>query len=151
MLWACDECDTVTTVFMAPNDTYYCGSCWKWHEMRNTRCFTFAAAYDETTCHLLGTASSSAGVGCAERILLWNLSDELISTPKVLIVARIRRNRNNKKMSFGGSKPCNQCIQAMHFYGVTRVAYSNGDSFTWSDLQSLHNEYKTYSASIVLY
>lgn len=93
------------------------------------RCFTFAAVFDMFSGSMLAIGSSY--VGCAERQALWKLNshdDATICSPKVMVVCRVRRNRNNKRMSYGLSKPCQSCIQAMTFYNVVRVAYSANDT-----------------------
>lgn len=149
MIWECEECKEFTNVYMGDDDNMYCDACWKWYDLQNTRCFSFAAVYDSETGKLLTTDASDIGVGCAERMAMWKLKDEDISTSKIIVVARIRRNRNNKKMSFGNSKPCKQCIQAMSFYGIQRVCYSAGTEFKWEDVSSIMNDYTSCSRVIV--
>ncbi len=74
---------------------------------------------------------------------------------KGIVVGRLRRSRNNKKMTFGDSKACQQCILSMGFYGIRRVCYSSksldhdlGD-FVRCDLEGLCNTYRTASTVIV--
>ena len=146
-MWCCDGCGVVATVHMGDDLNMYCDECWRWHELQSVRCFSFAAIYDLQTQTRLSSDASDLGIGCAERLALWKLKTEDMCTPKLLVVARIRRNRD--KISFGGSKPCKQCIQAMAFYGVARVCYSSKTGFVWEDAAALANEYTSCSNVLV--
>lgn len=147
MIEYCDECAALAPVSFGTDGNAYCSSCWDWDALRHTRCFTVAAIYDARGA-LLTTGASDVGVGCAERVAMWNLSLDAVGTPKTIVVARIRRNRNNK-MNFGNSKPCTQCIQAMQLYGVDRVGYSTKEGFVWEDAEGMKNTYSAYSPILV--
>jgi hypothetical protein len=145
----CAECNEFDQVFPGTDGSMYCESCWGWYSLRETRCFSLAALYDAETGRLLSTGASDIGVGCAERVALWRLKDEEVERRKILVVARIRRNRKNKTMSFGTSKPCKQCICAMSFYNVDRVCYSAASGFVWDSAAAMQNEYTSCSPVIV--
>lgn len=146
--WAlyCGECDRADDGYMDQRGEFYCAECWEFDGLRRTRCFSFAVVYDSETEESLSFAASQLGVGCAERQALWKLDDT--TSNKTVVVCRIRRYK--KKMSFGMSKPCEQCIQAMSFYNVTNVCYSekNGE-FTWVDPAELSNTYRSKSKTIL--
>ena len=147
----CKECNTLAEVYMGNDGNMYCDECWKFYDLRNTRCFSFAALYDKHTGKRIVADASHIGSGCAERMAMWRLpldSGESIDTPKIAVVARIRRNRNNK-MTFGTSKPCQQCIQAMPFYNIERVCYSTPSGFVWENVEAMRNDYTTCSPVIV--
>ena len=151
-MWDCEECNTFAEVHMGDDGNMYCDECWKFYNLRNTRCFSFAALYDKHTGKRIVTDASHIGSGCAERMAMWKLpfeQEESIATPKIAVVARIRRNRNNKKMTFGTSKPCQQCIQAMPFYNIERVCYYTPSEFVWENVASMKNDYTSCSPVIV--
>lgn len=155
MFWAsCEQCDKDSELTMGADLKYYCNQCWEFEELKHTRCFSFSVIYNENG-EKISCGSSHIGIGCAERVAMWKLDDLKLSEPKILIVARIRRNRNNKKLSFGKSKPCKECITAMHFYNIKRIGYSNGKNlngqeiFEWVNLNNLHNTYSSCSKVIV--
>ena len=130
---------------------FYCDACWDDHDfyatLRSYRCISFAAVYDLTTGVRL-TVGASVDNHCAERGALWKIDD--VACPKAVVVCRYRKNRRNTRASFGGSKPCAQCILAMQMYNVVRVCYTDGkDSFVWADVDGLHNDYETCSKCIV--
>ena len=145
----CEECHTSSEVSMGNDGNMYCDECWNFYGLRNTRCFSFAALYDSSTGKRIVTDGSQIGFGCAERMAMWKLPFNHNDTPKIAVVARIRRNRNNKKITFGISKPCQQCIQAMPFYNIERVCYSTPSGFIWENVQSLKNDYTSCSPVIV--
>ena len=132
-------------------DGIYCDTCWEYYELQDTRCFSFAAIYDSNTGRLLTVGSSHIGTGCAERRAMWRLEEDDILIEKTIVVCRVRRHRNNKRMSFGMSKPCTQCISAMHMYNMTKIAYSDTkDAFTtFIDLNDLCNTYQSASKIVV--
>ena len=134
----CAECDEwQDNCSVGSNGKYYCPGCWEYEELRNTRCFSFAAIYDAEN-NLLSTAGSQIGTRCAERGAMWKL-DIHNTSPKTLIVARIRRNRK-RGFTFGTSKPCQQCIYAMMFYNIERVCYSQSNTtFEWANVLQLSN------------
>ena len=74
-------------MYLGDDGDAYCDVCWQWFNLKRTRCFSFAAVYDSESGRLLSTDASNVGVGCAERMALWKLSDEHVSTPKVVVVA----------------------------------------------------------------
>lgn len=169
MHWAiCAECNVEGYGFcMAEDYEYYCPQCYEYDELRRTRCFSFAAIYGPHNEIPLSIGASQNG--CAERNAMWKLKDTDIDTEKVIVVCRVRRKGKNNKLSFGVSKPCQQCIQSMHMYNVTRICYSNGTKgkgsdnnmanstaeglnstdFSWTDLASLSNKYKSRGRVIV--
>jgi hypothetical protein len=145
---SCLECLTSTSDgAVSPLGDYYCKQCWEYDEMRNTRCFSFAAVYDANN-KLLSVGGSQLGTGCAERIAMWKLElDD--DSPKTVVVSRIRRNRHGS-FTFGTSKPCEQCIHTMPFYNIMRVCYSQlDDKFIWEDVCTLSNTYKSCSNVII--
>lgn len=145
----CAECDEWKDDGAVGSDgKYYCPGCWEYEELRNTRCFSFAAIYDAEH-NLLSTAGSQIGTGCAERVALWKLDIHNDTSPKTLVVARVRRNRK-RGYTFGTSKPCQQCIYAMMFYNIERVCYSQSDTkFEWEDVSQLSNTYTSCSKVII--
>ena len=147
----CDGCCIFTDVKMGDDENMYCYECWNFYELRNTRCFTFAALYDMHTGKRILTEASHIRSGCAERMAMWKLpsNHHCDNIPKIAVVARVRRNRNNKKMTFGNSKPCQQCIQAMPFYNIERVCYSTLSGFVWENVKDLRNDYFSCSPVIV--
>ena len=147
----CTDCKEWRPGQLYEDGNVYCDTCWEYYELKNTRCFSFAAIYDSSTGDLLTVASSHIGTGCAERRAMWRLKEQDISSAKSIVVCRIRRNRNNRTMTFGMSKPCAQCICAMHIYNITEVSYSEiGNSFTaFIQLHELHNTYSTASKVVV--
>lgn len=146
-MWTCDGCGELATVHMGEDFNMYCDACWRWHELQSVRCFSFATLYDLETGQRLSFDASDIGIGCAERLAMWKLQKEDMCTPKAVIVARIRRNR--EKITFGDSKPCKQCIQAMAFYGVERICYSTKTGFKWEDAGAMANEYTSCSNVLV--
>lgn len=148
----CAECGGVcTNGDVCDEGVFYCTRCWDEDELlcelRSYRCVTFCALYDLTTGERLGIGGSVRN-SCAERNALWTLDD--ISTPKAVMVCRIRKNRKNTRWSLGMSKPCRQCILAMHMYRVERVCFSTGaDSYEWVDLDALTTDYRTVCDTIV--
>lgn len=147
-MWVgCEQCDN-EAISPVVQGMGYCADCWDFDELQYTRCFTFAVVYDHNG-HKLAIGKSEVQKGCAERNALWRLPLDAICTPKMIVVARLRRNRNGH-LSFGNSKPCKQCIQAFSFYNVTRVCYSTDKStFVWKDPCTLTNSYASYSQVIV--
>jgi hypothetical protein len=111
------------------------------------RCFSFAIVYNEDGKRL--AIGSSIHKSCAERNALWKVND--IMCKKHIVVCRIRKNRNDKKASFGISKPCQQCIVAMQLYNVEKVSYSvDKDIFSqWTDVNELKTAYNTQCDTIV--
>lgn len=142
----CEECEEDSEG--PPSEPFYCHTCWnEYHtcsSLHTFRCFTFAVLYSERTGKRLGMAGSTDH--CAEREVLWKVDD--ITEPKVVVVSRCRRNRNGK-LSFGNSKPCEQCILALQMYNVTRVCYSKKERFEWEDVSSLANTYRSGCDTIV--
>ena len=139
---SCLACSSNEFGYVDTNEQFYCNSCWEDHKLFSYRCFSFAAVYDLNTGKRLSTGGS-VNSACAERQALWKLGVDF-HTPKVIVVSRIRRNRNNKKTNMGGSKPCSQCIISMNMYNVQRVCYSGtGDKFTWENVSEIKNDYKT--------
>jgi hypothetical protein len=80
---------------------------------------------------------------------MWKLDYRHDARPKVIVVCRVRRSRNDI-ISFGLSKPCCACIDAMPLYNVVRACYSvNTDEFVWENTSELTNEYSTQSKIVV--
>lgn len=151
IMWECEECNTFAEVHIGNDGNMYCDECWKFYDLRNTRCFSFAALYDKLTGKRILSEASHIGSGCAERMAMWKLPfgpEESIATPKIAVVVRIRRNRNNK-MTLGNSKPCQQCIQAMPLYNIERVCYSTSSGYVWEDVTTMNNDYTSCSRVIV--
>ena len=142
----CSKCDMGHVC--ASDLNFYCNECHRMYtELSMTRCFTFCAVYCAETGRKLSSGFSQVHYACAERTALWKLDDE-DNIPKVLVVCRVRRNKN--RITFGDSKPCKQCICTMHFYNVQRVAYSQKKNrFQWTDLNNLENTYSTDSKLIL--
>ena len=142
------DCDTITSECDGNNDRY-CFDCWEIDILKSFRCYSFAIVYDATSGERLSFAGSIYD-SCAERRALWKLDNTHMSVPKVIIVGRIRKNRNDKKISFGNSKPCHQCIIAMQMYNVVRVYYSFGKQlFMRSNVSEMSNSYTTESDIII--
>lgn len=146
--WAlfCAECGEAKDGYVEEGD-FYCEQCWEHNELKRRRCFSFAVCYDEEG-KVLSQGSSRGGEGCAERASLWKLAEEEWSIPKTIVVCRARRSK--KKMTFGMSKPCQQCILSFPLYNVVRVCYSKeGNAFEWVDSTALSNSYRSKSEVIV--
>ena len=146
------ECEVCSNEAVPPivRGIGYCSDCWDLDELHNTRCFTFAAVYDATGFRLC-VGQSKIGECCAERDALWKLPLDACSIPKTVVVARVRRNRNNRRMTFGNSKPCTQCMHAFGLYNVTRVCFSTGvDTFEWADVAALQNTYTSANKRVVV-
>lgn len=147
----CEECNSDDYVTCGNDFNFYCNECFEYEELRNTRCFSFSVIYDEHG-KKITWGYSRIGFGCAERVAMWKLDDSAI--PHILVVARIRKNRQNK-ISFGVSKPCKECIIAMHLYNIKRICYSTGKNeygkeiFEWIDLENLSNTYSSCSKVII--
>ena len=145
----CDECNKEKEGPLG--DPFYCHDCWEednmFSSLKSFRCFTFAAVYSLKTGERLGVGASIGT--CAERDALWKIDD--VDTPKAVMVCRLRKNRNDRNTTYGGSKPCSQCIVTFQFYNVQRVCYSeNGGTFCWDDVSTLTNDYKSQCDTIVL-
>ena len=117
--------------------------------MQRSRLFTVAAVYDSGSGQRLSMATSVVGVGCAERRALWKLKDT--HSPKLVVVARVRRTRNG--FTFGGSRPCQQCMTCMTMYGVQRVVFSvdkkSFSSLRLDPIRSSGSDYHTTSPVIL--
>ena len=139
--------------------------CKECFDIRNTRCFSFAAVFSESG-HLLQFGSSHVDYyvenkqttqprkkkktsgGCAERRALWKL-DVMDTSPKTMVVCRVNRRRN-QKIAFSNSKPCLQCIFSFKLYNVTRICYSlNKKEFKWENAEDIQNDVSTCSKVIV--
>jgi cytidine deaminase len=130
-------------------DAFYCSSCWEIYDINQYRCFSFAMVYDMHEGTNLSFGSSIYSEGCAERSALWKLDPD-DAREKLMIVARIRRNANDRKMSFGNSKPCSQCILAMQMYNVKEVLYShNKQGFVHEQVNGMNNSYTSKGMTIV--
>lgn len=155
----CSECARDSFGFPNAQGDFFCGSCWDDYELFDRLdkfgCVTFCAVYDTDGTRL--AVGGSVDKCCAERNALWKLRDEA-NVPKVLIVCRVRKH-HRAKVTFNVSKPCEQCIYALPFYNVVRVAYSvrggaykphaPGGEYTWVDAEDLRNEYSTCSKVIL--
>lgn len=145
---ACAECDTLSS--LRPDESFdmYCPECWDVHNtIQQYRCFTICAVYTARgECVSVGTSEEL----CAERSALFRLPCHRMAEPKILVVARIRRSQK-QKWSFGCSKPCEACVQAMRLYNVLRVAYSSGekDGFAWENIRLIEPELRTRSTVVV--
>lgn len=139
----CDECGVDDVGAPDPFGIHYCNQCWHTEEvfdnLRRYRCFTVCAVYRLSDGARLAVGGSMGH--CAERDALWRCAFD--PCPKALVVARVRKNRNNTKWSFGDSKPCQQCLWTMALCNVQRVCYS--DAFDWTDTGAVHNEYRSFS------
>ena len=125
---SCEQCGKRCNISVNETCEYegtYCFDCWELDTLKSFRCYSFAIVYDAESGKRLSFAGSIYDA-CAERRALWKLDHGDMSVPKIIIVGRIRKNRNDKKISFGNSKPCHQCIIAMQMYNVVRVYYSYG-------------------------
>ena len=145
---SCAECSKWTGDgdVSTSDGNYYCNQCWEYDTMRNTRCFSFAVIYDDDK-NIISVGGNRNGVGCAERVAMWKLDMNDVRS-KTIVVSRIRRCRG--KMTYGTSKPCQQCIITFPFYNIKRVCYSNGDDkFCWEDAHTISNSYKSCSNSIL--
>lgn len=147
----CKQCGSALTDVLADDDMF-CDDCWECYNLSIYRCFSFATIYDAESGVRL-SYGGSVNNACAERRALWKLDAAFTSVPKIVVVARIRKNRKDTKMSFGNSKPCAQCIIAMQMYNIVRVYYStNKDCFTvCNNISTLSNDYYTKSKSIILF
>ena len=146
----CTECEDDADGLVTKKGLFFCHTCWQkeaevFESLEGFRCFTFCAVYNESTGEKMGIGGSMNF--CAERDALWKIDD--VQQRKIVVVGRIRKNRNNKRWSFGDSKPCNQCIVAMKFYNVVRICYSSGSSWVWTNIDDLHNDYRTNCDVIV--
>jgi cytidine deaminase len=143
----CVECGDVNLGHCNDYGLFYCNDCWEYYWLDSYRCFTFAAVYDARNGKRLSTGGS-IHKACAERQALWKLHD--FDSPKAIVVCRIRKNRNNTKLSFGSSKPCAQCILSMQMYNVQHVCYSTDKNhFEWSKVDYLSTQYHTKCMTIV--
>ena len=70
----CNECNQWKECYNYYDD-FYCDICSECYELRNFRCFSFAAIYNSKTIELLSIGSSRIGIGCAERQAMWKLND----------------------------------------------------------------------------
>ena len=148
----CVECREASGGWPDSAGDFYCSVCWRqdalFDSLRSYRCFTFCVVYDARTLRRLSVGGSVNDV-CAERNALWNLASDHVSTPKVLVVCRLRRSKGRRR-TLGYSKPCAQCICAMQLYNVSRVCFSGKDrDFVWHDVSSLTSDYFTKSQTIV--
>lgn len=127
----CIECDASVST---DDGWQYCEQCWNVYNTINTyRCFTICAVYTLSGERLAIATSEEV---CAERAGLWSLTGGDIIAPKILVVARIRKNRSGKRWSYGCSKPCANCKEALLMYNVVKIAYSLGcgDEFAWENV-----------------
>ena len=138
----------------------YCADCWEFFQINDMRCFTIAALYDDTGA-LISTATSLHM--CAERQALWRVPHD--KSARMLVVCRVRRNKKGIITSYGTSKPCVQCTNALAMYGVQEVWFSivKGDStessndltsnFRWtaSKVSTLKATLLTASSTIVAF
>lgn len=142
----CAHCANMQDGYLGDDGQLYCDDCWERYLLR--RNVTIAAVYNHQG-ERLSVASSSNRMGCAERQALWE-TDIMDDQAKIVVVCRIRRNRNMKKASMGDSKPCQLCIVAMQMYNVTHVYYSIGkEKFAKGDVSTLQNDLKTASKCII--
>jgi hypothetical protein len=103
------------------------------------RCVTLCAVYNRH-CGRRIAVGASVGRCCAERNALWEVLDD--PCEKIVVVCRTRTNSKGRR-TLGLSKPCVQCITAMHFCGVQKVCHSTKEGFVWIDLSDLSNAYVT--------
>ena len=149
---SCAACEKDDEGYVDTDGTFYCDLCWEIYALKSYRCYTFAVVYDAESGQRLSIGSSISNTGCAERQALWKLHSDNMLCPKVVVVARLRKNRNDTKMSLGDSKPCGFCIMSMTMYNVVRVCYSAKEvkgNFVWTDIENLTNDYLSKSKVLV--